>query len=208
MISVNSSDLEQESKRLLKLLSLDGEQKSLFENRFALAIESFTHETAGTCVERYLEEELDFNTSGETGPGRDSADIPRFGGYYKKWLKTMEPLGVALYHMLMKECVLRGYLCRSVWEPENQVVPTIGTELLFERWMKQVYSTDPNDLGPELSDLMWACTEEPLLKLKGLIASNGLNRAGLLSKDKAATLMVFYPYAGYRLRMAQTGTDR
>ena len=161
----------------------------------------------GYCIGEYVQAELDFHTSGKRGIGRMTDDVPRFGAYFGKWLKNMESLDLFLFENIIRDTILAGYLCQVICEnPLKDVIPPTGHQL-YEKWIPTIYASDPNDMSEGFTELFWSCTEDPLLKLKGLLASHGMKGGGLFSEDKTARILVYYPFAGFLLRVAETNPD-
>ena len=205
---VESVTLKHEVDRLQSVVRFEESDEAGIRERLNRVCGTFARDPLGHCVEHYLAAELDCQTPGNVGIGRNTADIPRFGGYFRKWLSEMDGLGVSLFQLMICSCILRGYLCRVIWEPDGLRPTSQSKDELRDHWIAQIYTTDPEDQTDELADLMWACSEEPLLKLKGLLKMENMRGGGLLSEDRSSTIMIYYPHAGYRLRIAETNGDQ
>ena len=106
------------------------------------------------CLTKYINSEMDFNTSGKRGLGRMTDEVPRFGGEFKDDLINLPKKNIDELSLLIYETAISGYCAwvalvevhKGVLEREIHDI-----DILYGKWVPLMYS--PN-LEEELATLL------------------------------------------------------
>lgn len=138
--SVLKDEIERDKKRLEELLINIADVSDYLFN-----VES------NNCIEEFVNTEMDYKTDGIRGIGRMSNYIPRFGGYYSKFLCNTSYDEIEIIRNLLKDIIKYGYFLGVYAELEDiksLKLPKNPYKLLFEKWIPQIYvanfSKSPN----------------------------------------------------------------
>ena len=204
----DSDDLRLEVQDVLNSVRFHEDDQAWISESLASAAASYNADVHGHCIHSFLVAEL--ATSGtDTAIPRErgtSQGAPRFGAYFSNKLSGVERVGVFLIASLMRSCILRGYICRVILEPEDERPLPVPVDELLRQWIDAVYTNDPTEESEQQAGLIWNCCEELFLKLKALLDKYDLRGGGLLARDKTPLILSYYPHAGYWLRIVETNS--
>ena len=165
------------------------------------------------CLDMYIGAELDYTTVGNRGIGRMTANIPRFGAYFRKPLAKLSSQELNELYFLIRDLCLRGYLISALlvkW-PERHTELSNGASL-FKEWIPNIYIINPNELDPDLWDIIKIDAMYTIIEIHVFMRKHGMegdtlsNRVSrFLSRDKVDEILLYYAIAGYSLRAVQKG---
>lgn len=109
---------------------------------------------ADYCIDRFVNAEIDFHTEGNRGLGRMTDYWARFGGKYRKVLRSLDPNSLQELRRAFADQLLCGYLfgeylieCTAGKKVPRDHFPD-GPEGVFERWVPTIYDKS----GPRAFD--------------------------------------------------------
>ena len=183
------------------------------EPRFKQLMSEFNSEAITYCLEKYIGAELDYATPGSRGIGRMTTNIPRFGAYFRKPLSALSHQELNELYFLMQDLCLRGYLIAALymkWPARHAKLSSKAS--LFEEWIPGIYVINPNELNPDIWDIIKIDTAITIIEIHVFMRQHGMegdtlfNRAGrFLSRDKVNKILLSYAIAGYSLRAVEEG---
>ena len=147
---------------------------------------------------------MDFQTSGDRGLGRMTDYIPRLGGYFRGQLSSLSSEEKSELCGLIQDIILRGYLVRALFVEAKleQAKISSGSES-YENWIPGIYSDDPSSMGENLRNLFGAITNTAFVAIRMFFKKQGMKGGGFLSKDKTDIILLYYPLAGFGLRLVE-----
>jgi hypothetical protein len=177
----------------------DGDFKTSLLSKFDQSKPNFDGIKIGYCINRFVEAELDFETKGDRGIGRISSNPPRFGAYSRKQLSNVSKSDLESLRENLIEVMLSAYLVGLMFD-EKEVPVEAESEVLFDRWIPNIYVTPFDMLGENLQSALLLFCETPYKHLLDIIDRLNLNPKRFLKKDYIHTIFSFYLVAGWGLR--------
>ena len=196
-------------------LSEPGEESTLevLEVGFKKLISEFNSEAITHCIEKYIEAELDYTTPGSRGIGRMTANIPRFGAYFKKPLLKLSSQELDKLYFLIQDLCIRGYLNSAIyvkWPARSDKLS--NKTLLFKEWIPKIYITNPYNVSSEVWDIIKINSMFTIIEVHDFMRKHGMERNGIFNKaskflsgDKVNEILEYYIVAGYTLRAVEEG---
>lgn len=199
-----------ESMFLKTKSSLNGADSILedIEPMFDKLMSEFNSEAVTFCLEKYIKAELDYTTPGNRGIGRMTANIPRFGAYFRKSLSKLSVQELNKLGFLIEDICLRGYLDSAIYMkwPANSAKLS-DKVLLFSEWIPSIYVMDPYRFSPELWDITRINVALTIIEIKDFMRKHGMIKDNLFKRaDKVLSeILEYYAVAGYSLRAVEEG---
>lgn len=207
-------------KRLESMFShlrstLEGDESILeaLEVGYKRLISEFNSEAITYCLKNYIKAELDYTTPGSRGIGRITANIPRFGAYFRKPLSKLSIKELNKLDFLIQDLCLRGYLDSAIyvkWPANNAKLS--DEYLLFRKWIACIYVVNPFGFSPELWGIIKADIAFTIIEIHDFMRKHGIEvyslfkRAGkFLPGDRVNEIFDYYAIAGYTLRAVEEG---
>ncbi len=162
----------------------------------------FNGETIAFCIERFIEAELDFQSSGSRGLRRISETIPRYGAYYRKHLRSMDANARMEISRLIRNQLLTGYVAVAMFSEHSPDVEADNhsAEEIYRAWIPMIYS---DGYGDTLLQIVYACGADAKASHKAYLAKHKIKGGGLFSTDKSGIILLYYHLAGAALRLAE-----
>lgn len=195
--------------------TLEGEESILevLEVRYRKLMSEFNSEAITYCLKNYIRAELDYTTLGNRGIGRMTANIPRFGAYFRKQLSKLSIQELNKLGFLMQDLCLKGYLNSAIyvkWPANNAKLS--DKDLLFREWIPCIYVINPYEFSPDLWDTIKIDIAFTIIEIHDFMRKHGIEgdslfkKAGrFLSGDKVNGILEYYAIAGYSLRAVEEG---
>ena len=97
-------------------------------------------------IEKYIDAEMDYSTPGIRGIGRASTFIPRFGGFYSKYLKNLSDDELNIIKNTIFKIIKLGYETAVAMEVvlELEPIKLKNFDILpfFNKWILKIYTVD------------------------------------------------------------------
>jgi hypothetical protein len=155
-------------------------------------------------IQRFVEAELDSQTEGERGLGRVSAEVPRFGGYYRQYCARLNAEELQELGRLMADVMWSGYLAHVFFsEPEALEARVSDGNEIYEEWISVAYIFPAETLGGNLPGLLSTVGDGALTQLEDFQRRYGMKGGGFFSKDKGEAIRVRYLIGGFLLRRCE-----
>jgi hypothetical protein len=154
------------------------------------------------CIERFIDAELDFRTPGNRGLGRLSEVLPRYGAYFRRYLRSMPVDELAQVRNLIRNQVLTGYLAVALLNDDEQVAePKVKrAEDVYISWVPKIYS---GGCGESLLQAIYACGAHAKTHHEAFLARHRMKGGGIFSTDKTKGILLHYHLAGATLRLVE-----
>jgi len=195
--------------------TLEGEESILeaLEVGYRKLMSEFNSEAITYCLKKYIRAELDYTTPGNRGIGRMTANIPRFGAYFRKPLSKLSIQKLNKLGFLIQDLCLRGYLNSAIyvkWPANNAKLS--DKDLLFREWIPCIYVINPYEFSPELWDTIKIDIAFTIIEIHDFMRKHGIEVDSLfkrasrfLSGDRINGILEYYAIAGYSLRAVEEG---
>ncbi len=166
-------------------------------------------EAALKCIEKFLNSEIDYSTPGIRGMGRMSTHIPRFGGYYAKYLIKLNSTDIGIIKSIIKDILNFGYYISVQLEAAEKKIkkfPEKAFDTLLNEWIPTIYVQKYEKglenflLGNAIFSQYYFCiklSKESKFPPKFL----KINRMG---SDKLSLIIRKYIDAGFNLRVNES----
>ena len=201
MSDINIEHFQKSFKEIYISLEKDSNEALNIYERFEYWKETVIIEILDECINRFVIAELDFETPGSRGIGRLSADIPRFGAYYRKGLSKLP------FHYLfdvdksITNLMIKGYLAHSLFmnEPRKNIYIE-STEEFFRKWISQIYINSFSSFPEDVKKTILFCSENDINNLIQLLIKYRLRKRKLFILNKTYIILRNYVKAGFILR--------
>lgn len=166
--------------------------------------EAFNVEAVNYCFGKYIEAELDTETSGDRGIGRLSTSIPRLGAYFRKQIRTLSSTEKEYLHELIQNIMLSAYLVHALFMEKNTShVKLSGKKEIYEKWLPRIYLSHPSELKEDVNNAIQISTTPDFEKLYEFFKIHKMKGGGFLKNDKIGSILVYYCIAGFGLRVLE-----
>ena len=199
MKSCSASDLDQAMQDLRGALEGGEEVYRPYDEKYEKLRGAFNAVAVGSCIDKFVLAELDFETLGSRGLGRSTEHIPRLAAYFRKQIAALSEGSRSELHSLIQSVMLRGYLSQALFAREFVADPQISQapDELYERWVPSIYAAD---VPPNIWEILSGVGENAYEQLTKFLKRNNMTGGGFLSKDKTDEILRYYILAGWMLR--------
>jgi len=151
------------------------------------------------CMDKFIDSELDFATSGSRGLGRLVEVIPRFAAFHRNVVAKLDPQALLELGAFMKRHIACGYFfASSMYNLGNKL--SEAQENIYENWIAHMYSQAfqlfPNEQAEGVSGLWMGAMQEDW--------GQQLKRIGIVLEETDKLISGAYFFAGITLRMIES----
>lgn len=192
------------SRKMMEQYGASLEQLEAIDVSLLSLHEVFNGQALSYCLSRYIDAELDCISQGVRGLGRVSKHVPRLGAHYRKQISKLSTAERSELFTLIQTMMLQGYEAHAALEvlADSSIAKTTvvdGNEL-FEVWIPLIYSFDFDSAAEFIGNFTFSGWERirDFFELHRMKAGN----------NKTKEILAYYMFAGFALRMVETGKSR
>jgi hypothetical protein len=156
------------------------------------------------CLNRLVEAEMDYITSGNRGLGRASTQIPRLGARFRR---QMQSLGDGDFDELagrVAAVMVGGHRGALMFGNASVGAPVIGDpEELFRRWTPRIYAEPVSNMTEGEGNVVDTGVSDGYDRLEAALEKGGMRERRLLGGKKLPTMLAYYAAAGFILRVIE-----
>lgn len=181
-----------------KIFSTD--KIDIFRKNFNKNYEGISPDTINYCIEKFVQAELDFTTSGNRGIGRLTETLPRLGAYFRNSLSNLEKIKLGELDTLITKLITKGYLFSAVinGQPKEKTL-SFTKEQLYQGWIPKIFTFNLNVISDNAGNLLFAIAEKDLQQIQAFFHSHNMKGGSLFSKDKTEDILMHHVIAGVSL---------
>jgi len=164
-------------------------------------VANFNYQDINYCLQNYIFSELDAKTSGDRGLGRKTSFIPRLGAYFRDDVSNMSESDKTDLYVQIQDIILRGYLVHVLFmETEERENKNLSGPELYDLWIPEIYSSDPAEMGENLQNILYTCSESAYESLYAFVNDHRTGKDRIIPSDETDAIFTYYLVSGFGLR--------
>jgi len=201
-MKITQKDLEKYAEELFigigNILSVDN--ATAIKKNFEDSYKNTDPKNMSQCTEKFVQTELDHETSGDRGIGRLTDTMPRLGAYFRSSFSELDEVSQNELGILIAKLIAKGYIFipMSNSKPKEKTLSFTDDEL-YKEWIPQIYTFKLNVMSENVWNLLLAITEKDFKDIKNFFDKHNMKGGGLFSKDKTDDILNSYLIAGVAL---------